>query len=106
MRDLGPQPRRTNFGFNAALAAPDKASGLDRGRASSGAPPETANLVALKDVPQLIVWGDFVAQSELWTKLIRGLDDDYHKRAGGHGRQGRLGLAARQGHQGQRPYAG
>jgi hypothetical protein len=36
----------------------------------SGAPnPETANLASIKDIPQLVVWGDFIAQSKLWTKL-------------------------------------
>ena len=66
-----------NFGFNAALAAPDKVKALIAVE-PSGAPPETANLAALKDVPQLIVWGDFVAQSELWTKLIQA-STTYHK---------------------------
>jgi pimeloyl-ACP methyl ester carboxylesterase len=66
-----------NFGFNAALAAPDKVKGLIAVE-PSGAPPDTANLAAVKDVPQLIVWGDFVAQSELWTKLIQA-STNYHK---------------------------
>lgn len=66
-----------NFGFNAALAAPDKVKALVAVE-PSGAPPETANLAAVKDVPQLIVWGDFVAQSELWTKLSKA-STNYHK---------------------------
>lgn len=66
-----------NFGFNAALAAPDKVKALIAVE-PSGAPPETANLAAVKDVPQLIVWGDFIAQSELWTKLS-GASTAYHK---------------------------
>ena len=66
-----------NFGFNAALAAPEKVKALIAVE-PSGAPPETANLVAVKDVPQLIVWGDFVPQSELWTKLIQA-STNYHK---------------------------
>jgi pimeloyl-ACP methyl ester carboxylesterase len=66
-----------NFGFNAALAAPDKVKALIAVE-PSGAPPDTANLAAVKDVPQLIVWGDFVAQSELWTKLIQA-STNYHK---------------------------
>ena len=32
----------------------------------------------MKDVPQLIVWGDYVPQSELWTKLIQA-STNYHK---------------------------
>src|SRR5215475_1606744 len=51
-----------NFGFNAVLAAPDKVKALIAIE-PSGAPPETANLAAVKDVPQLIVWGDFIAAS-------------------------------------------
>jgi pimeloyl-ACP methyl ester carboxylesterase len=66
-----------NFGFNAALAAPEKVKALIAVE-PSGAPPETANLAAVKDVPQLIVWGDFVPQSELWTKLIQA-STNYHK---------------------------
>ena len=66
-----------NFGFNAALAAPDKVKALIAVE-PSGAPPESANLAAVKDVPQLIVWGDFIAQSELWTKLSQA-STAYHK---------------------------
>jgi pimeloyl-ACP methyl ester carboxylesterase len=66
-----------NFGFNAALAAPEKVKALIAIE-PSGAPPPTANLAAVKDIPQLIVWGDFIAQSELWTKLIQA-STNYHK---------------------------
>lgn len=66
-----------NFGFNAALAAPDKVKALIAVE-PSGAPPETANLASLKDIPQLIVWGDFIPQSELWTKLSQA-SIKYHK---------------------------
>ena len=58
-----------NFGFNAALAAPDKVKGLIAIEPSGAPNPETANLASVKDIPQLIVWGDFIPQSELWTKL-------------------------------------
>ena len=66
-----------NFGFNAAITAPDKVKALVAVE-PSGAPPETANLAAVKDVPQLILWGDFIAQSELWTKLSQA-SIKYHK---------------------------
>jgi pimeloyl-ACP methyl ester carboxylesterase len=66
-----------NFGFNTALAAPDKVKALIAVD-PSGAPPEMANLAAVKDVLQLIVWGDFIAERELWTKLIRA-STNYHK---------------------------
>jgi pimeloyl-ACP methyl ester carboxylesterase len=66
-----------NFGFNAALAAPDKVKALFAIE-PSGAPPETAKLVVVKDVPQRIVWGDFIAESALWTKLIQA-SINYHR---------------------------
>lgn len=66
-----------NFGFNAALAAPDKVKALIAVE-PSGAPAETANLASLKDIPQLIVWGDFIPQSELWTKLSQA-SIKYHR---------------------------
>src|SRR5215467_11009270 len=66
-----------NFGFNAALAAPDKVKALIAIE-PSGAPPDTANLAAVKDMPQLILWGDFIPQSELWTKLSQA-SIKYHK---------------------------
>jgi pimeloyl-ACP methyl ester carboxylesterase len=72
-----------NFGFNAALAAPDKVKALIAVE-PSGAPPETANLAAVKDMPQLIVWGDFIPQSELWTKLSQA-SIKYHKALTGLG---------------------
>lgn len=72
-----------NFGFNAALAAPDKVKALIAVE-PSGAPPETANLAAVKDMPQLILWGDFIPQSELWTKLSQA-SLKYHKALSGMG---------------------
>ena len=36
----------------------------------SGAPsPETANLASVKDVPQLIVWGDFIDKHAVWPRI-------------------------------------
>ena len=57
-----------NFGFNAALAAPDKVKGLISIEPSGAPNPETANLASVKDIPHLIVWGDFVEQSDLWGR--------------------------------------
>ncbi len=73
-----------NFGFNALLAAPDKVKALIAVEPSGAPSPETANLASVKDVPQLIVWGDFVPQSELWTKLIQA-STKYHKALAGMG---------------------
>ena len=63
-----------NFGFNAALAAPDKVKGLIAIEPSGAPNPETANLASVKDIPQLIVWGDFIAQSELSDKAEPSVD--------------------------------
>ena len=60
-----------NFGFNAALAAPDKVKALIAIEPSGA--PEAARPTAggkLKGVPHLIVWGDFIAQSALWTRFV------------------------------------
>jgi len=57
-----------NFGFNAALAAPDKVKALISIE-PTGTP--KAELIAgkLKSVPHLVVWGDFIDQSELWKRF-------------------------------------
>ncbi|MES3000697.1 MAG: alpha/beta fold hydrolase [Pseudomonadota bacterium] len=56
-----------NFGFQAALAAPDKVKGLIL-LEPSGAPKPGPELDKLKDVPILIVWGDNVEKSN-WARL-------------------------------------
>ena len=67
-----------NFGYNAALTAPDKVKALIAVEPSGAPNPATANLAAVKDIPHLIVWGDFIQQSGLWSKLING-STNYHK---------------------------
>jgi pimeloyl-ACP methyl ester carboxylesterase len=60
-----------NFGFNATLANSDKIKALIAVEPSGAPDPAKVNLAAVKDIPHLIVWGDNVAQSELWTKLSK-----------------------------------
>ena len=59
-----------NFGFNAALTAPDKVKALIAIEPSGAPKPEAAAGGALKGVPHLVVWGDYVAQSALWTRFV------------------------------------
>src|SRR6478609_4273020 len=48
-----------NFGFNAALAAPDKIKALVAIEPSGAPDSAKIDVGKLKDVPHLIVWGDF-----------------------------------------------
>ena len=59
-----------NFGFNAALAAPDKVKALISVEPTGTPKPELLAGGKLKAVPHLVVWGDFVAQSALWTRFL------------------------------------
>lgn len=68
-----------NFGFNAVLTAPDKVKALIAIE-PSGAPDATkVNIASLKSIPHLIVWGDFLEQSELWGKNLIRASTAYHK---------------------------
>jgi pimeloyl-ACP methyl ester carboxylesterase len=59
-----------NFGFNAALAAPDKVKALIAVEPSGAPKPEAAAGGALKGVPHLVVWGDHIGQSQLWQRFV------------------------------------
>jgi pimeloyl-ACP methyl ester carboxylesterase len=59
-----------NFGFNMALAAPDKVKAVIAVE-PSGAPPATAEAARLREVPHLVVWGDRIAGNPFWER-IRG----------------------------------
>jgi pimeloyl-ACP methyl ester carboxylesterase len=57
-----------NFGFNAALAAPDKVAALIAIE-PSGAPAAGADATRLKAIPHLVVWGDYVEGNAFWERL-------------------------------------
>src|SRR5215472_13849140 len=57
-----------NFGFNAALAAPDKVKALISIE-PTGTPKPELTAGKLKAVPHLIVWGDYIDQSDLWKRF-------------------------------------
>ena len=59
-----------NFGFTAALTAPDKVKALIAIEPSGAPKPEVAAGGKLKAVPHLVVWGDYIAQSALWTRFV------------------------------------
>jgi pimeloyl-ACP methyl ester carboxylesterase len=56
-----------NFGFNAALTAPDKVKAVIAIE-PAGAPPPGPALDRLKNIPILIVWGDYVSTDPVWTR--------------------------------------
>ena len=58
-----------NFGFQSALAAPDKVKAIIAIE-PSGAPKPGLELEKLKNIPILIVWGDYLNKQELWQRLV------------------------------------
>jgi len=55
-----------SFGFNAALAAPDKIKALIAIEPSGAPDPATVDVGKVKAVPHLIVWGDFRDKVAVW----------------------------------------
>lgn len=55
-----------NFGFTAALNAPDKIKALVAVEPSGSPDPAKVDLARLKGVPHLIVWGDYIDRNEAW----------------------------------------
>lgn len=49
-----------NFGFNAALAAPDKVKAIIAVEPSGAPKADNPDLATLKGVPHMFVWGDFI----------------------------------------------
>jgi pimeloyl-ACP methyl ester carboxylesterase len=62
-----------NFGFNAALNAPDKVKAVIAVE-PSGAPPATADAARLRDIPHLVVWGDYVNETPFWQRIRANID--------------------------------
>jgi pimeloyl-ACP methyl ester carboxylesterase len=58
-----------NFGFNAALNAPDKVKALIAIEPSGAPDPAKVDAAKLKGVPHLIVWGDYIEQNAVWPKI-------------------------------------
>jgi pimeloyl-ACP methyl ester carboxylesterase len=58
-----------SFGFNAALAAPDKIKALVAIEPSGAPDPAKVDVSKVKGVPHLIVWGDFLDKVAVWQRL-------------------------------------
>jgi len=58
-----------NFGFNAALTAPDKIKALVAIEPSGAPDPTKVDIGKLKGVPHLIVWGDLRDKVAVWQRL-------------------------------------
>jgi pimeloyl-ACP methyl ester carboxylesterase len=58
-----------SFGFNAALAAPDKIKALVAIEPSGAPDPARVDLAKLKGVPHPFVWGDFREKVAVWQRL-------------------------------------
>jgi pimeloyl-ACP methyl ester carboxylesterase len=59
-----------NFGFTAALNAPDKVKALVAIEPSGAPDPAKVEAAKVKGVPHLIVWGDYVEQHPVWPGII------------------------------------
>jgi pimeloyl-ACP methyl ester carboxylesterase len=57
-----------NFGFTAALNAPDKVRALVAVE-PSGAPTQAADAARVKGIPHLVVWGDRIASDPFWSRV-------------------------------------
>jgi pimeloyl-ACP methyl ester carboxylesterase len=62
-----------NFGFTAALNAPDKVRAVIAVE-PSGAPPPTADAARVRTIPHLIVWGDHLDATPFWQNVRRNID--------------------------------
>ena len=59
-----------NFGFTAALNAPDKIKALVAVEPSGAPDLSKVDVTKLKNVPHLIVWGDFHDKNAFWQRLV------------------------------------
>ncbi|MBI2525543.1 MAG: esterase [Candidatus Rokubacteria bacterium] len=59
-----------NFGFNAALKAPEKVKAVVAIEPSGAPDPAKVAVASLKGVPHLFVWGDYLDTQELWMKIM------------------------------------
>ena len=60
-----------NFGFTAALNAPDKVKALVAIEPSGAPDPAKVDVAKVKGVPHLIVWGDYIDKVPTWGRLMQ-----------------------------------
>jgi pimeloyl-ACP methyl ester carboxylesterase len=68
-----------NFGFNAALANPDKVKAVIAIEPSGAPKVDNPDLAKLKGVPHLFVWGDNLDKHDVWSKNIVKGPTAYHE---------------------------
>ncbi len=61
-----------NFGFTAALNAPDKVKAVIAIEPSGAPDPAKRDIAALKSVPHLFVFGDFLDKNAFWQRVTPG----------------------------------
>ena len=73
-----------NFGFTAALNAPDKIRALIA-LEPSGAPPQAADASRVKGIPHLVVWADRISENPFWNRVRQNVArwQDQVRAAGG-----------------------
>ena len=73
-----------NFGFRAALNAPDKIRAVIAVE-PSGAPPAETDVTSLRAIPHLVVWGDYTGENAFWQRIRGNIDryQDQIRAAGG-----------------------
>jgi pimeloyl-ACP methyl ester carboxylesterase len=63
-----------NFTFSAALKNPTKIKGVIAVEPSGAPDPSKVDLSALKGIPHLFVWGDYLDQEALWQRITPNID--------------------------------
>ena len=59
-----------NFGFTAALHAPDKVRALISIEPSGAPDPAAVPIAPLRSVPHLVVYGDYLGDSPFWQRIL------------------------------------
>lgn len=59
-----------NFGFTAALNAPDKVRALIAVEPSGSPDLARVDVTRLRNIPHLFVWGDFLEEQALWAQIL------------------------------------
>ena len=62
-----------NFGFRAALNAPDKIMAVIAVE-PSGAPSAETDVAAIRAIPHLVVWGDYTGDNAFWQRIRANID--------------------------------
>lgn len=63
-----------NFMFRAALRAPDKIRAIIAIEPSGAPDPARDDAARVKDIPHLMVWGDFLGENALWQRIKPVID--------------------------------